>query len=116
MPLGQSPHLENSALDHSESVLNMERDAGRERLSVTVPGKGQCVQQVAPSTGTTIKNTWTKSRGRVEAGEGGRFGWGEEEGWGENADNCNRITIKKTWKTASSGHMKMGSRGVQTEP
>ena len=39
--------------------------------------------------GTTIKDTWTKSRGRVEAGEGGGFGWGGVEGWGENADNCN---------------------------
>ena len=45
-------------------------------------------------TGTTIKDTWTKSRGRVEEGEGGGFGWGGVEGWGENADNCNRITIK----------------------
>ena len=40
-------------------------------------------------TGTTIKDTWTKSRGRVEAGKGGGFGWGGVEGWGENADNCN---------------------------
>ena len=40
-------------------------------------------------TGTIIKDTRTKSRGRVEAGEGGRFGWGGVEGWGENADNCN---------------------------
>ena len=39
--------------------------------------------------GTTKKDTWTKSRGRVEAGEGGGFGWGGVEGWGENADNCN---------------------------
>ena len=30
-----------------------------------------------------------KSRGRVEVGEGGGFGWGRVEGWGENADNCN---------------------------
>ena len=37
----------------------------------------------------TIKDTWTKSRGRVEVGEGGGFGWGGVEGWGENADNCN---------------------------
>ena len=37
-------------------------------------------------TGTTIKDTWTKSRGRVEAGEGGGFGWCGVEGWG--------ITIK----------------------
>ena len=38
---------------------------------------------------TTIKDTWTKPRGRVEAKEGGWFGWGREEQWGENADNCN---------------------------
>ena len=35
------------------------------------------------------EDTWTKPRGRMEAGEGGGFGWGEVEGWGENADNCN---------------------------
>ena len=28
------------------------------------------------TTGSTIKNTWTKSRGKVEVGEGGGFGWG----------------------------------------
>ena len=38
--------------------------------------------------GTTIKDTWTKPRGRGEAREGGGFGWGWEEWWGENADNC----------------------------
>ena len=27
----------------------------------------------------TIKDTWTKPRGRVEAREGGGFGWGEEK-------------------------------------
>ena len=26
-----------------------------------------------------IKDTWTKPRGRVEAGEGGGFGWGGVE-------------------------------------
>ena len=35
-----------------------------------------------------------KERGRVEAGKGGGFGWGGIVGWGENADNCNRTTIK----------------------
>ena len=30
----------------------------------------------------------------MEAGEGGGFGWGGVEGWGENADNYNCITIK----------------------
>ena len=30
-------------------------------------------------TGTTIKDTWTKSRGKVEAGERGGFGWGGEK-------------------------------------
>ena len=41
------------------------------------------------STGATIKDTRTKSRGRVEVGEGGGIGWGGVKGWGENADNCN---------------------------
>ena len=30
----------------------------------------------------------------MEAGEGSRFGWGRVAGWGENADNCNLITVK----------------------
>ena len=56
-------------------------------------GRGQWVEGF---TGTTIKDTWAKSRGRVEVGEGGGFGWGGVERWGENADNCNRKTkIKK---------------------
>ena len=29
---------------------------------------------------TTVKDTWAKQRGRVEAGEGGGFGWGGVEG------------------------------------
>ena len=33
------------------------------------------------------KCTRTKSRGKVEVGEGGGIGWGGVEGWGENADN-----------------------------
>ena len=38
----------------------------------------------------TIKDTWTKPRGRVEAREGDGFGWGwRGRWWGENADNCN---------------------------
>ena len=40
-------------------------------------------------TETTIKDTRTKPRGRVEAEEGGGFGWSVGEGWGENAENCN---------------------------
>ena len=40
-------------------------------------------------TGATTKDTWTKSRGRVEVVEGGGFGWGGVKGWGENADNYN---------------------------
>ena len=39
--------------------------------------------------GTTVKDTWTKTRGRVEAREGGGFGWGWGEWWWGNADNCN---------------------------
>ena len=49
-------------------------------------GKGQggegCI-------GATIKDTRTKSTGRVEVGEGGGTGWGWVEGRGENADNYN---------------------------
>ena len=30
-----------------------------------------------------------KIKGEVEVGEGGRFGWGGVEGWGEKAYNCN---------------------------
>ena len=47
----------------------------------------------------TIKDTWTKSRERVEVGEGGGFSWGGGEGWGEKAYNCNWITIKIKKKT-----------------
>ena len=36
-----------------------------------------------------FQGTWTKPRGRVEAREGGGFGWGVGEEWGENANNCN---------------------------
>ena len=35
------------------------------------------------------KGQMDKTWGRVEAGEGGGFGWGGVERWGENADNCN---------------------------
>ena len=36
-------------------------------------GRGQWGKGIAR---TTLKDTWTKSRGRVEAREGGGFGWG----------------------------------------
>ena len=39
--------------------------------------------------GTTIRETWTKPRGRVEVGDRGGFGWDGVEWWGESADNCN---------------------------
>ena len=52
-----------------------------------VPVKGEIIWYL--SLGATIKDTETKSRGRVEVGEGGGTGWGGVEGWGENADNCN---------------------------
>ena len=41
------------------------------------------------ATETTIKDTWTKSRGRVEMGKGGGFSWVGVDGWGEKAYNCN---------------------------
>ena len=43
-------------------------------------GRGQLGEGI---TGTAIKDTWTKPRGRVGAGEGSGFGWGGVEGWGE---------------------------------
>ena len=33
--------------------------------------------------GTTIKDAWTKQRGRVEAREGGEIGWGGQGSGGE---------------------------------
>ena len=36
-----------------------------------------------------MKDTWTKPRGRVEAREGGEFGWGGGAVGEGNADNCN---------------------------
>ena len=36
----------------------------------------------------TTQNTILK-RFLTEVGEGGGFGWGGVEGWGEKADNCN---------------------------
>ena len=31
----------------------------------------------------------TKGEGGSRGGEGGGFGWGMVDGWGENAENCN---------------------------
>ena len=59
-----------------------QRGGSRDRIKIQLYG-GEGI------TGTTIKDTWTKSRGRVEVGEGGGFGWGGVEGWGEKAHNCN---------------------------
>ena len=50
-----------------------------------------------------IKDTWTKSKGRVEVGEGGGFSWGGVEGWREKAYNCNCITIKIFLKSGEFG-------------
>ena len=50
---------------------------------------GILIKRAERITGTTIKDTWTKSRGRVEVGEGGGFGSCGVEGWGEKAYNCN---------------------------
>ena len=37
--------------------------------------------------------------------EGGGIGWDGVEGWGENADNCNSITIKKLKKKKKESQM-----------
>ena len=49
-------------------------------------GRGQWGEGI---TGTTIKDTWTKSRGSVEVGDGGGFSRGGVEAWGEKAHNYN---------------------------
>ena len=54
--------------------------------SQRVVGRGQLGEGF---TRTTIKDTRTKSRGRVEVGKGDGFSWGGVGGWGKNADNCN---------------------------
>ena len=38
-------------------------------------------------TGTSIKDTWTKTS-VVKTGEGGANYWGGAEGWGDKAENC----------------------------
>ena len=58
-------------------------------FQLKVRSYGICPSWGEGSIGATIKDTRTKSRGKVEVGEGGGFGWGGVEGWGENADNCN---------------------------
>ena len=49
------------------TINNSQRGGGRGQW-----GKG--------FSGTTIKDTWTQPRGRVEAREGGEFGWGGRSG------------------------------------
>ena len=39
-----------------------------------------------------------KIKGEGRGGGGSGIGWGRVEGWGENADNCNWITIKNKIK------------------
>ena len=46
-------------------------------------------ERVERLSGTTLKDTRTKPRGRVAAREGGGFGWSRGEWWRVNADNCN---------------------------
>ena len=68
---------------------------GSEALKSDLGRDGEAAAEVGPvlskelSTGTTIKDTWTKPRGRVEVGKGGGFTWGGVKGWGEKAYNCN---------------------------
>ena len=57
----------------------MTRDIEVKNNLTIAGGGGQWEEGI---TGTTIKDTWTKSRGRVEVGEGGGFSWGFQLGWG----------------------------------
>ena len=67
-------------------------DAGKTKSNINLwLKKALAPENPSPQgfSGTTIKDTWTKPRVRVEAGEGSGFNWGGVEGWGENVDNCN---------------------------
>ena len=46
------------------------------KLDCTSDSPKKLVKNGKCFSGTTIKDTWTKPRGRVEAREGGGFGWG----------------------------------------
>ena len=73
-----------------KSKQNITRDIEvKNNLTIARAGVGGQGQWEEGITGTTIKDTWTKPRGRVEVGEGGGFTWGGVEGWGVKAYNCN---------------------------
>ena len=63
-------------------------------------GRGQWGEGI---TGTTIKDTWRKSRARLEVWEGGGFSCGWLEGSGEKAYNSNWIIIKFSLKDRTVG-------------
>ena len=44
----------------------------------------------------SIKDTWTKSRGRVEVGEGGGFSWGGVEGDKKKKNLTNETKSRKS--------------------
>ena len=55
---------------HSDTGLpKMNRNISNKQPNPTLSGFSE----------TTIKDTWTKPRGKVEAGEGCGFGWGGEK-------------------------------------
>ena len=49
-------------------------------------GRGQSGKGI---TGTTIKDTWIKSRRMVVVGEESGFSWGGVEALGDKANKCN---------------------------
>ena len=69
--------LTGTSSTKEKSKQNITRDIEiKNNLTIAGGGRGQCGEGFS---GTTIKDTWTKPRGRVEAREGGGFGWGQGE-------------------------------------
>ena len=66
-------------INNKKSKQNITRDI-EIKNNVTI-ARGECGGRVGRGyTGATIKDTRTKSRRRVEVGEGGGTGWGGVEG------------------------------------
>ena len=82
-------HHINKSKDKNHMIISI--DAGKAFDKVQHPLIIKTLSKVGEEgiTRTTIKDTWTKPRGRVEVGEGGGFTWAGVEGWGQKAYNCN---------------------------
>ena len=68
-------------INKRENKQNITRDIEIKNNVTIARGEGERGEWGERFSGNTIKDTWTKPRGRVEAEEGGGLGWGGVEGW-----------------------------------